>query len=335
MNRAKIKTRALRGQPASDPVANGTTRTTRFTAMQQFCLVFCVSLIIATNFLPSCRGDVPGLPEDAIRQSAQQFVNVYDKGDAKGVAALWTPDGDYTIGHQSFKGRTAIANLYEAFFHAHPGSTMKVNVESVRLLAPTVAIEQGVASTNDGHARTESAYTAVHVRQHGKWLMASVRESENTSEKSAAELTDLAWLIGSWTGEGDAAKSQVEYSWMANKHFIKGEFTSTVKDGTVPGGTQIIGIDPQSGRIVSWFFNNDGGQGLGDCVQQGSSWILRTKGVSPNGVRTSATNVLYHPDSDVFSWKSVNRSIDKTRLPDMKEVVMERISGKQVGTKSD
>lgn len=301
--------------------------------MQQFCVVAYAACIISANSLQSCRGDVPGSPEDAIRQTAQQFVNFYDKGDAKAVAALWTPDGEYAIGHQSLKGRTAIAGIYEAFFRAHPGSKMKVNVESVRLIAPTVAIEQGVASTNDGRARTESAYTAVHVKQDGKWLMASVRESESTSETGAAELVDIGWLIGSWAGEGDAAKVQIEYSWMANKHFIKGEFTSTAKDGTVPGGTQIIGQDPLSGRLVSWFFNNDGSQGLGEWVHQGSSWLIKTKGVSAKGPRTSAINVLYRADRDVLSWKSVDRSLDHVPLPNMKEVVMERVSGKHVGSK--
>ena len=171
--------------------------------------------------------------EDAIRHTAQQFVEAYDHGNAKDVAALWTPDGEYAIGHDSIKGRDTIAKLYEAFFRAHPGSKMKVNVESVRMLAPTVAIEQGTASTSGGPGgvRSKSAYTAVHVKQDGKWLMASVRESESASDSSAADLSDIAWLIGSWEGEGDASKIQIDYAWMANKHFIKGQFTSASKDG--------------------------------------------------------------------------------------------------------
>jgi hypothetical protein len=162
----------------------------------------------------------------------------------------------------------------------------------------------------------------VHVKQDGKWLMASVRESEIAS-KGAADLGEIGWLIGSWEGEG-AAKAQVHYAWMPNKHFIKGEFTSTAKDASVPGGTQIIGRDPLSGRIVSWFYSADGGQAFGQWRRQGSTWIIKTKGVTPEGARTAAVNVLYCADDNVISWKSVNRSIDQTRLPDTKEVVLER-----------
>ena len=127
---------------------------------------------------------------------------------------------------------------------------------------------------------------------------------------------------------GGAAKARVNYAWMLNKHFIKGEFTSTAEDANVPGGMQIIGRDPLSGRILSWFFNADGGQGFGEWLQHGSRWIIRTKGVSPQGARTSATNILYRADDNVLSLKSVDRSIDQKRLPDMREAVWERVSGK-------
>lgn len=298
--------------------------------MKRSHFVLCAALVLCAGPLQQCTADDTNAAEDAIRHNAQQFVEAYNRGNAQDVAALWTADGEYAIGRESIKGRTAIAKLYDSYFRAHPGSNMKVDVESVRMLAPTVAIEQGTASTSEaaGGARSQSAYTAVHVKQDGKWLMASVRESEGGTKVSSAELTDIDWLIGSWTGEGDASKVQIDYSWMANKHFIKGQFTVASKDGKASGGTQIIGKDPQSGRIISWFFNADGGQGYGVWLQQGSQWIIKTKGVSAEGAPTAAVNVLYRADDKVASWRSVNRSIGKSRLPDMKEVIIEQVSGK-------
>jgi uncharacterized protein (TIGR02246 family) len=297
--------------------------------MKRSLFALCAALVLSNNFSQQVAAAESNSAEDAIRRTAQQFVEAYDQGKAQDVAALWTPDGEYAMGRETLKGRKAIANLYETFFKAHPGSKMKVNIESVRMVAPTVAIEQGTASTTDrpSKVRSESAYTAVHVKQDGKWLMASVRESEIASKGSIADLGEIGWLIGLWEGEG-AAKSRVNYAWMLNKHFIKGEFTSTAKDAKVPGGTQIIGRDPLSGRIISWFFNADGGQAFGEWRQQGSSWLIKAKGVAPEGARTAAVNVLYRADDNVISWKSVNRSIDQNRLPDTKEVVMERSSKK-------
>lgn len=269
--------------------------------------------------------------EDAIRKSAQEFTSAYNQGKADAVAALWTPDGEYSVGRESLKGREKIANLYGEFFRTHPGSKMTVKIESIRVLAPTVAIEQGTASSTEGEGgtRSESAYTAVHVKQpNNKWLMASVRESEMPSVTATADLKDVAWLIGSWAANGDASKVEMNYDWIANKHFLKGDITITSNKGSTSGGTQIIGKDPQSGRLVSWFFNADGGHGFGQWSQEGSRWIINTEGMSADGAPTAATNVLYHADDNVVSWQSINRSIGDMKLPNAKEVVIERVSDK-------
>jgi uncharacterized protein (TIGR02246 family) len=265
--------------------------------------------------------------EQAIRNSAKEFVDAYDHGNGEAVAAQWTTDGEYIIGPRSVKGRAAIARLYGEFLRAHPGSKMEVKIESVRVLAPTVAIEQGTAAVRNSAngPPSSSAYTAVHVKQGEKWLMANVRESE-IPMSAGEDLADLGWLVGAWAAEGDAAKVEMNYQWMANKHFLRGEIRATANGGSTSGGTQIIGKDPQSGRIVSWFFNADGGHGYGEWSRAGGRWTINTLGMSAGGAPTSATNVLYHASNAVASWQSVNRAIGDVRLPDAREVVIERVS---------
>jgi uncharacterized protein (TIGR02246 family) len=294
------------------------------------CLAFVISILVGTCLYHSVQAAENTAVDGAIRRSAQQFADAFNRGNAEAVAAQWTTDGEYCIGGQSLKGREAIAREYGEFFRQHPGSKMEVKVESIRPVAPTVAIEQGTASTTEGPGgvRTESAYTAVHVKQGDKWLMASVRESEIPAVTATANLNDIAWLVGSWAANGDASKVQMNYAWMANKHFLKGDVTIAKDDGSTSGGTQIIGKDPVSGRLVSWFFNADGGHGFGAWSQEGPRWIINTAGVSVDGAPTSATNILYHADDNVVSWQSVNRAIGDTTLPDAKEVVIERVSGK-------
>jgi uncharacterized protein (TIGR02246 family) len=264
--------------------------------------------------------------EDAIRQTAEAFTDAYDRGNAEAIAALWAPDAEYIVGNNRVKGCEAIGRLYAEFFKAHPGSKMKVTIDSIRVLAPTVAIEQGTASVS-GSANggpSTSAYTAVHVKQGDKWLMANVRESEMPSSGDE-DLADLGWLVGEWAAQGDVSKIAMTYRWMSDKHFLRGETTITSKDGSKSGGMQIIGKDPQSGRITSWFFNADGGHGMGQWSKVGSRYVIDTLGMSADGAPTSATNVLYQADDRVASWKSVNRTIGDVRLPDTKEVVMERV----------
>ena len=166
------------------------------------------------------RAAEPSAEEKAVRQTAQAFTDAFNKGDAKAVAALWAPDGDYSIGRDTVKGRDAIQKLYEEFFKAHPGSKMEINVESVRVYAPTVAIEQGTASVTESPngPPTASAYSAVHVKQKdGKWLMASVSESEMPTLLKQ-DLSELSWLIGDWIAEQKRAESRRRTSAGVRRH---------------------------------------------------------------------------------------------------------------------
>jgi hypothetical protein len=54
---------------------------------------------------------------------------------------------------------------------------------------------------------------------------------------------------------------------MANRHFLRGDVSMLGSDVEITGGMQIVGSDPDSGQIVSWFFNADGGYGTGRWQQ--------------------------------------------------------------------
>lgn len=271
--------------------------------------------------------------QNAIRETARAFVQAYDAGNAEAIAALWTDDGEYIVGARIAKGRAEIQRLYEEFFRAHPGSKMEVTIDSVRALAPTVAIEQGTAKVmgSPNGPPSASSYTAVHVKQNGKWRMASVRESETPLPAGEVDLEQLAWLVGEWAAWGDASKIDVNYTWMENKNFLRGETTIRGKDGgqAVAGGMQVVGKDPLTGQIVSWFFNGDGGHGYGTWTQDGSRWLIRTRGATADGAPTSATYVVYRADDNVLSWKSINRAVGDQSLANTPEVVMERVAGSQ------
>jgi uncharacterized protein (TIGR02246 family) len=290
-----------------------------------FAVVFVMNgLFVASSYAADAAAQ--SADETAIRKSAAVFVEAYDRGSAEDVAALWTEDGDYTVGGTTVKGRPAIAKLYGDFFRANPGSKMNVKIDSIRMLAPTVAIEEGTASVSNSPngPSSSSAYTAVHVKQGDQWRMASVREAEVPTIQIDEGLKELEWLIGTWTAQGDANKVEVRFDWIAAQHFLHGETTVHAKDAATSGGMQVIGRDPLTGQIVSWFFGVDGGHGYGAWLRDGNRWMIDTEGAAGDGTRTSATNVLYRADDNVMSWQSVNRNLDGMHLPDEKEIVFER-----------
>jgi uncharacterized protein (TIGR02246 family) len=299
--------------------------------MKQFIRVT-FALITATIFVePFAAGAENSNAEEAIRRTADSFTEAYNQGNAKALAALWTEDGEYAIGPTKVKGRDAIAKLYAEFFRGHPGSKMKVKIDSIRLLAPTVAIEQGTASVTGSQngPPSESTYTAIHIKQDDKWLMVGVRDSEAPTIKIDRDLKELDWLVGEWAAVKDGARIALKCGWMSDKHFLRAEITAHGGKGDLPGGTQIIGRNPQTGEILSWFFSADGGYGTGIWQKDNTRWFVHTEGMAADGTPTAALNILYQADKNVLSWQSTNRVLGDTRLPDIKEVVIERENTKK------
>ena len=243
------------------------------------------------------------------------------------VAAQWTKDGEYSIGNDTIKGRDAIAKLYAEFFKAHPGSKMTVKIGSIRVLAPTVALEEGMAAVSESKngPPSSSGYSAIHVKQDGKWLMVSVRDSESPTVEVEKGLKEVEWMVGEWNAVSSEAKINLNCQWIANKNFLRLEIAVKGDTGTIPGGVQIIGRNPQTGEIVSWFFSANGGFGTGVWHRDDKRWYIQTEGVAADGTPTAATNILYKADDNVVSWQSTRRFLGDAPLPDVKEMVIERV----------
>src|SRR5215471_6126836 len=76
------------------------------------------------------------LPADAEGRKAEEkeqpakgrradFIAAFNKGDARAVAAFWTPDATYVDqAGREYKGREAIQQLYEKVFAARKGAKL-------------------------------------------------------------------------------------------------------------------------------------------------------------------------------------------------------------------
>ena len=176
-----------------------------------------------------------------------------------------------------------------------------------------------------------SRYTVVHVKQDGKWLMASVREASIELPSNFARVEGLGWLVGTWKAERDGTAVHTTVRWIANKSFLEREYTVR-KDGiAVSSGKQIIGWDPKAGQIRSWSFDASGGHGTGLWTATPEGWRIESSGVLPDGTPTASRDLLIRvPGEDnVLGWRSVARSVGGASLPDTPEVVLDRISEKK------
>jgi uncharacterized protein (TIGR02246 family) len=277
-------------------------------------------------------------PDAEIRATALAFVQAFDRGDAKTVAAQWLPEGTAAEADGTmYKGREAIEREYAQLFKQYPDARVSVAVKSIEFPAPTVAIEDGVSQVTAQHAGpTQVArYTAVHVKVDGKWLVASVREANVELPSNFAKIEGLGWLVGTWTAKREGNNVRTTIRWIANNSFLEREYT-VANDGIVSSsGRQIIGWDPKIEKIRSWSFDASGGYGTGVWTRTPEGWQIEQSGVLADGTPTSSRDTLVRiPGEDnVFGFRSSARTAGDTRLADVPEVVLDRVPAKSAKAK--
>jgi uncharacterized protein (TIGR02246 family) len=266
--------------------------------------------------------------EKAIRDSAREFVRAFNAGDAASIAALWTPDAEYTDETGGvFRGREAIAAAYGQLFARRRGSTIAVTIESIRFLAPSIATEKGIAQVtpSSGGPPTAARYTVVHVNRDGKWLMAVGHEAPYVSGGGPDHLKDLQWLIGQWLSESTVRPLRLKFEWMAQRNFIRNTYSLSGGDPDAIAGAQVIGWNPKLGRIVSWHFHSEGGFGSDVWIKDGEKWVIEATGVSADGSVSASVNVLTPLDANTYTWRSIKRSLDGVSLPSTPPVKITRV----------
>jgi uncharacterized protein (TIGR02246 family) len=294
-------------------------------------------VVIATEIAIGCActfaDDAASNQEQAIRASAAVFVQAFNQGNSQVVAALWTPQGTLADDQgELLKGRQAIAQKYATFFKENPGAKIEISITSIEFPTPVVAIEDGTAQIASDHPGppTASRYTAVHVMENGKWLMSSVRETRIDVLSAFVHLADLQWLIGRWHAEANGTMFQTEFRWIANKSFIQRDSSTRSQGVVTSSGTQIIGWNPQAGRVQSWSFDSSGGHGVGYWTATPDGWRIQSIGMQADGTRTFALDWLLQValENDVFGWRSIDRKVGNTPFPDMPEIVFDRVREK-------
>ena len=266
-------------------------------------------------------------PEQAIIETIRTYIDAYNRRDAVAVADHWAENAMMLAvdTQEKLLGRDAIREDLARQFEADPKSQLEVNVTSIRLVTDTVAVEDGIATVlRDGNAY-QSTYSVVHVKQKDGWKIDSVRETD-VPEKSGPQLSQLSWLVGSWSDSDEEATVESQVKWARNDKFLTMSFRVDGPDASPFEGTQIIGVDPATGKIRSWLFDSDGGIGQGSWSSHDGKWTVELKMTLPTGESASAVNVYTPVDASRYTWHSRSRIVAGQFLPDMDEVLVSRVS---------
>jgi uncharacterized protein (TIGR02246 family) len=261
----------------------------------------------------------------AIATTFQQLLKALGKGDADAVASFWTDTGEYIDDEgEIIRGRKALAAAYKKFFAKTRGLQVQGKASDLRFLGQDAAVAEGVFDRQGAKElpATSARFTALLVREKGKWRLAQLREEERGEP---ASLDDVKWLIGDWVAKTPDREVSVRYAWDPKKVFMRGRFAVREKGKEVLSGEQIIGRDASADTLRSWVFDSEGGFGSGVWERDGKQWVVDSEGVQADGTTTSSVNVLTPVDADTFTWQSRDRSAGTDAKPDTVPVKVTRV----------
>lgn len=266
--------------------------------------------------------------EVAIRQAVAGYIAAFNQGDAKALAALWSPEAVYTnpaTGEQAI-GRDAIEQQFAGIFAASKGVKLEATTQSVKFVSPNVAIEQGTAKVLQAKGEAEeSEYSAVYVKRDGQWLLDRVTEEAPSVPHSNYEhLKELEWMVGTWIDQDEQTSIETSCQWAKNQNFLVRSFSVSVRERIQMSGMQIIGWDPAAKRIRSWVFDSDGGFGEGAWSKRGPAWHVQLAGTRADGKKMSSVNIIKFVNNDQFTWQIVNGQVGDDLVPNTEEVLVVR-----------
>jgi len=248
-----------------------------------------------------------------------EYLRAFNRHDPVALAAHWSETAeniDLDTG-ETTRGREAVADVFGTLFEEDAGATIDIDIESIRPIRDDVALVDGISRIGFSDSESQAApagsrFSAVVVKERGRWMLASVREASLAAparlvapEKSPLEA--LGWLVGSWEDVSEGVTAGTHCFWSAGRAFLVRSHVVTIDSGSVvrpvagddsipgllPPGTagqreitEIIGWDADRRCIRSWLFSSDGRFAEACWTPEGDGWRVRFEG---QGADASAT----------------------------------------------
>jgi uncharacterized protein (TIGR02246 family) len=274
-------------------------------------------------------------PEDASPVKAavlaldRSYEAAFAKGDSAALASFFTEDAEHTTEDGTvLRGRAEIEKAISAGLKANKDAKLAIDLDTVRLLTPEVALENGTSTVTTNSGESSSAlYTAIYVKKNGDWKISQLTESPLPPATARERLAELSWLIGAWSEKDGELNINSKFDWARGGNFITRNLSVKRGDEVTLEGWQIIGWDAAQNRIRSWTFDTEGGFSEGVWTRSGNSWLIRDSGTLPDGSHTTAEQTLTKTGDDKFTWEAHNRTLDGEPQPSIARFEINREKG--------
>jgi uncharacterized protein (TIGR02246 family) len=269
----------------------------------------------------------PSPEEQGILAADDAFVQEYNKGESKALAARFAEDAEVIEADGvRYRGRPLIEQRLAETFAASPGVKLKIEAESIQFLSPEVVKEEGQTTMTPVKGAAEiRRHTALLVKRDGRWLISSIREEPAPLVPPHERLKDLDWMIGEWVDQGSDAHVRVTCEWSEDGNFLVRTFVVKLEGKPALTVHERVGWDPLARQFHSWEFDSEGGYGEGRWSRDGDRWVIKHAGVRPEGLTASATHIMTRDRPDLVRWSSVNRVLGDESVPEDQNYVMVRM----------
>ena len=114
-----------------------------------------------------------------LRDLANQIAAMFNRADAVGFGQFFTAAAVCVDGRRVIvRGREAIVAALTKFLSDNPGIQLEIDEQVARFVRPDVAVEFGKWTLLKGRQEiVEGVYTAVHIKNGGRWQIASLSHS--------------------------------------------------------------------------------------------------------------------------------------------------------------
>jgi uncharacterized protein (TIGR02246 family) len=240
-----------------------------------------------------------------IRGMMRDYLRAFNRHDAAALAAHWSPTAenhDIDAGFVTASGRDSVRELFSSLFHRDDEASIDLELTAIRPVTDDVAMVDGITRIEFSEGPPAgSRFSALVVKRDGRWLLEQVRESARpvAEGKPLRPLDDLAWLVGSWEDEGEGVTASTRCTWAGDNTYLVRTHVVTIDrapeqrpadgdqriPGLLPAGPQkprevmeVIGWDPDSRALRSWFFAGDGRFAEGTWHRNGDGWAIHIVG---------------------------------------------------------
>lgn len=294
-------------------------------AMAAFWVVlFSLATVLAQEATPTTSDADPTY--DAIKKAVEDYAAAYNAHDAKAIANLFAADAELvdTAG-TVFQGQDIILQEYEAFFNAHPNASLSIHVDSVRMVGPSIAIEEGKTSSflAQGEPPSLSRYVAVYSKVEDTWVLASVRD-ERVEPEPGQHLEQLNWLIGQWVEESDDSRMEINCYWDESGSYLIRDFKISIEGLLASSGTERIGWDPLNRQIRSWLFDSAGGHIEASWIPGDGFWTATARGYRADGQAIYATYKMTPLRDDAYHMAASGRRAGDESLGDFEMTIVQQ-----------